>query len=197
MDCGFWRRDDPPQSLQRETFVPAPAYVADMRKAPEWLIVIGGSGFILMLLLSAVWDPSIRSLHFLQAWMYIATIWLGLRRSIWGYFIGLSAAGFWVYINLFVSTFFVNGLQELSLWVHTGHLGRPDLLIAVPAWFSNAFVVAGCVWGYNRLRQKSALDLARLAVTFVLTTGFFALDMALFQPRYLRLFPHLLHPHLP
>ena len=40
-------------------------------------------------------------------------------------------------------------------------------------------------------------DLVRLVVAFVLTTGFFALDMALFQPRYLGLFRRLLHPHMP
>jgi hypothetical protein len=36
----------------------------------------------------------------------------------------------WIYANTFATTFFFNGLQQLSQWVHT------DLLIAVPAWFS-------------------------------------------------------------
>jgi hypothetical protein len=47
---------------------------------------------------------------------------------------------------MFATTFFFNGLQQLSLWIHTRHLARPDLLIAVPAWFSNLFVIIGCVW---------------------------------------------------
>jgi len=91
----------------------------------------------------------------------------------------------------------LNGLQQLSEWVHTGHLARPDLLIAVPAWFSNFFVIVGCVWAYSRLTTKTASDIARLLVAFALTTAFFAADMAIFQPRYLGLFPRLLHPHLP
>jgi hypothetical protein len=37
--------------------------------APEWLYVTGGVFFTLVLVLSAVWDPSIRWLHFFQAWM--------------------------------------------------------------------------------------------------------------------------------
>jgi hypothetical protein len=45
--------------------------------------------------------------------------------------------------------------------------------------------------------MKSLGDAGRLLATFVLTTAFFALDMALFQPRYLGIFPRLLHPHLP
>jgi hypothetical protein len=68
---------------------------------------------------------------------------------------------------------------------------------AVPAWFSNLLVVIGCAWGYFRLPIRSLRDAGRFVLTFALTTGFFALDMALFQPRYLSLFPRMLHPHLP
>jgi hypothetical protein len=168
-----------------------------MTRVPEWLIVVGGGVFILMLAVSAIWEPDIRWLHFFQAWMYIATIVLGLRRNSWGYFIGISAAGLWVYTNLFATTFFFNGLQQLSGWAHTGQLARPDLAIAVPAWFSNLLVVVGCLWGYLRSSANSLRDIGRFVVTFAITTGFFALDMALFQPRYLQLFPRMLHPHLP
>ena len=80
---------------------------------------------------------------------------------------------------------------------HTGHLERPDLVIAVPAWFASLIVVIGCAWAYCRLPKKSLSDLSRLLVDFVLTTGFFALDMALFQPRYLAVFPRMLHPRMP
>jgi hypothetical protein len=168
-----------------------------MSKASERLIVVGGCGFILMLGLSAYWEPDIRWLHFFQAWIYVAAIGLALRRNLWGYFIGFSAAGLWVYANVFATTFFFNGLQQLSQWVHTGHLERADLLIAVPAWFSNALVVIGCIYGYSREPARSLRDAGRFVVAFALTTGFFALDMALFQPRYLGLFLRMLHPRLP
>jgi hypothetical protein len=164
---------------------------------PEWLIVLGGSVFVAMLGLSAYWEKDIRWLHFFQAWMYIAAMALSLGGSRWGHFIGVSAAGLWDYANIFATTFFFNGLDQLSTWVRTGHLARPDILIAVPAWFSNLLVVAGCVWAYSRRRQKPRADIGRFLVAFVLTTGFFALDMAAFQPRYLGIFPRLLHPHLP
>ena len=173
------------------------SYPYGVSKASEWLIVAGGCVFISMLGLSAYWEPDIRWLHFFQAWMYVATIVLAHRRNRWGYFIGFSAAGLWIYANLFATTFFFNGLQQLSHWVHTGRLERADLLIAVPAWFSNLLVVIGCVWGYFQVPTRSLRDAGRLLVSFALTTGFFALDMALFQPRYLGLFPRMLHPHLP
>jgi hypothetical protein len=165
--------------------------------APEWFLLIGGIVFILVLAVSAYWEADIRWLHFFQAWMYIAAIVLGLRGNRWGYFIGISAAGLWDYANIFATTFFFNGLEQLSHWIRTGHLERPDLLIAVPAWFSNLFVVVGCVWAYARCSAKSVGDAARFLIAFALTTGFFALDMALFQPRYLGLFPRMWHPHLP
>jgi hypothetical protein len=164
---------------------------------PEWLILIGASVFILVLAVSAIWEADIRWLHFFQAWMYVATIALSLRGNRWGYFIGISAAGFWDYANIVATTFFVNGLQQLSEWMSTGHLARPDLLIAVPAWFSNFLVIAGCLWGYLRRTVKSVADVGRFLVAFALTTGFFAADMAVFQPRYLALFRRMLHLHLP
>jgi hypothetical protein len=164
---------------------------------PEWLTLIGASVFVFILILSAAWEADIRWLHFFQAWMYLATIVLSLRGNPWGYFIGISAAGLWDYMNIFATTFFFNGLRQLAQWVHTSHLARPDLLIAVPAWLSNFLVVVGCLWAYFRLTSRTLADVVRFVIAFALTTGFFAADMALFQPRYLVLFPRLLHPRLP
>lgn len=164
--------------------------------APEWLILIGASVFIFVLALSAFWDADIRWLHFFQAWMYLATIVFSLQGNRWGYFIGISAAGLWDYANLVATTFFFNGLQQLAQWIHTGQLARPDLLIAVPAWLSNFLVIVGCLWAYTRLASKTSADLARFLLAFAVTTGFFAADMAIFQPRYLALFPRMLHPHI-
>ena len=161
------------------------------------MYVTGACFFILVLAVSAVWDRSIRWLHFFQAWMYLATIFLGLRRNRWGYFIGITAAGMWMYIGVFGTTFFANGLHELAGLIHSGRVKRPDQLIAVPAWFSNLFVVLGCIWAYFRLPNKSVRDIARLGVALVLTSGFFALDMAITQPRYLPLFRSILHPRSP
>jgi hypothetical protein len=174
--------------------MPAPK---DSLTTPDWLILIGCTLFILVLALSAFWEADIRWLHFFQAWMYIAAIALGLRRNRWGFFIGMSAAGLWDYTNLFVTSFLASGVRELSAWFQTGHLQRPDQAIAVAAWLSNLSVLIGCAWAYSRLAKKPALDIAVFSLTFVLTTGYFALIMFLLQPRYLALFPRMLHPHMP
>jgi hypothetical protein len=185
------------------TFWKVPPYPPVMKTSiresdvPQWFILAGASFFILVLAVSAYWEADIRWLHFFQAWMYLATMFLSFRRNRWGYFIGISAAGLWDYTNVFATTFLYNGLQRLSEWIHTGHLQRPDLMIAIPAWLSNFAVIVGCVWGYLRLRDKSLSDVGKFVLTFALTTGFFALDMYLFQPRYLGIFPRLLRPRLP
>ncbi|HEV3062559.1 MAG TPA: hypothetical protein VGY48_30200 [Vicinamibacterales bacterium] len=163
-------------------------------RAVELTIVCGSCGFIVVLAVSAVWQADIRWLHFVQAWMYIATIALALKQNRWGYFIGISAAGLWDLTNLVATSFFRNGLDALAASLRTGHLTRPDQLIAVFAWVSNLVVVAGCLWGYARLRTTASGDVARFVVAFAATTAFFAADMALFQPRYLSLFVRLVHP---
>jgi hypothetical protein len=164
--------------------------------APEWLIVIGALLFIAVLFISAVFDPTIRWLHFFQAWMYIAAIWLGLRSSRWGYFVGISTGGLWDYINLFVTTFLRSGLIHLWRALH-GQPARPDQIIAVFAWTGNLLLVIGCVWGYARLRDKPRMDPVWFVATFALCTGFFFMIIALCQPRYLPLIPRILHPHAP
>jgi hypothetical protein len=51
--------------------------------APEGLVLIGASVFILVLAVSAFFEPDIRWLHFFQAWMYIATIGLSVQGNRW------------------------------------------------------------------------------------------------------------------
>ena len=166
-------------------------------RGPELLIVAGSTVFIFILWFSAYLEAEIRWLHFFQAWMYIATITLALRRNRWGYFIGVSAAGLWDYITLFVTTFFRSGLHWLSISISRGHLNHVDQIIAVPACLANFMVVVGCLWAYRRMAGKDWMDPGRFIVAFVATTGFFAGCVALLQPRYLPLFRGLLHPHRP
>ena len=164
---------------------------------PELLTTAGACLFIFILALSAYFETDIRWLHFFQAWMYIATIALCLRRNRWGYFIGISAAGFWDYVNLFVTTFFPNGLHWLRASLSTGQLQNVDQIIAVPAWIGNLLVILGCIWAYGRLPNKNPRDCGRFVLAFILTTAFFAADISIFQPRYLPLFRESLHPHSP
>lgn len=168
-----------------------------VHRAPEILIAFGSVVFIFILGLSAYFEADIRWLHFFQSWMYVATIALALRGNRWGYFIGIAAAGFWDYGSVFVNTFFHSGLHWLGISIASGQLQHVDQIIAVPAWTGNLLVVVGCVWAYARMTGKTIGDWGRFVIAFALTTAFFAADVAIFQPRYLPLFRHSLHPHSP
>jgi hypothetical protein len=152
--------------------------------------------FIGILFVSAYWDPSIRWLHFFQAWLYVAVIVLTYRQSRWGYFLGIVTAGFWNYGVLFVNNFFQAGRQQFEILLTTGTLPRPDLIISVPAVLAHFVMIGCCVWGYMRLPSRDWKDLPRFACSIVISLGFFALDMAIFQPRYLGIFARMFSPHL-
>lgn len=156
--------------------------------APEWLIVSGSSVFILTLAISAVFVPEIRWLHVFQAAIYVVAIVLSLKRSRWGHFIGISAAGLWDYIGVFASPLFVEIAE---------HPARPDLILQGIAWLANLFVVIGCVWAYSRQPLLPRSDIGRFVAAFVLTTAFLAAAIAIFSPSYLDIFPRMLRPHWP
>jgi hypothetical protein len=161
----------------------------------NWCIWIGAAGFISVLALSAVFDPTIRVLHAFQALMYVAVIWLTAYGSRWGLFLGVACAAFWNYMAMFVNSFFAAGVRELSKSIATGTVQHPDLIIAVFAVSFHALMIVGCAAAWLRLRRKSWTDVGGLSVALVGQAAYFAAILALFQPRYLAQFGHLLHPH--
>jgi hypothetical protein len=166
------------------------------RTIADRLVVAGSAGFIVVLALAAYWDHSIIWLHAVRALMYVATILLVLRQDRWGYFLGISIAAFWNYTNLFVTTFFQDGVRQFETLLRTGILPQPDLFISVPAVFFHFVMIAAGLWAYARVADKRASDALRFAVAFFGSIAFFAGDMALTQPRYLPIFGLLFSPHL-
>ena len=124
---------------------------------PRWiavLILLGAGFFIFALLLSAVFDPRIRLLHILQALIYLAVIVLTRRNSAWGFGAGCLISAFWNYINLFVTTFIRNGAEQFWAFLHTGHLPRPDLAIALVAALGHFMLIIGCLAGFLRQHPR-------------------------------------------
>ena len=129
------------------------------RPVPLWIQVpiwIGAGCFVFALLLSAVYDPSIRVLHALQALIYVAIVVLTRRGSAWGFGAGCGIAAFWNYINLFVTTFIQAGLDQLGTLLQTGDIPRPDLLIAIVAAGGHFLLLAACAAGFVRARPGLA-----------------------------------------
>ncbi|MGH7459815.1 MAG: hypothetical protein ACREMA_02150 [Longimicrobiales bacterium] len=145
------------------------------------LITASCIAFIFVLALSAVFDPTIRVLHTLQAFIYIAVIVLSKKKSAWGYGAGCIMAAFWNWINLVHTNFIASGMRQLSQLVRTGDLQRPDLLIAVFAAAAHFAIIAGCLLAFARKPNKTSADLGRFLgggvlaiawmVLIIVTTG--------------------------
>jgi hypothetical protein len=86
-------------------------------RAGNWIATAGALIFVFVLFVSAYAEPDIRWLHFFQSWMYLATIILIWTKNKWGYFVGVGAAAFWDYANVFVTTFLKNGLDQTSIFM--------------------------------------------------------------------------------
>jgi hypothetical protein len=157
-------------------------------RGPLWLIAAGAAVFILALAVSALFDASLRALHFFQAWLYIAAVVLSSRGSRWGFFIGISTAALWDYALFFTSPLFSDLVKTPT---------RPDVLLQTLAWFGNVAIIAGSLWAYSRLSDGRRADWGRFALACVGCTGFLAIIVAIFTPERLVIFPGLLHPHWP
>jgi len=157
-------------------------------KGPLWLIVPGAGVFTVALAVSAIFDSSLRALHFFQWWLYVATVVLSARGSRWGYFIGISTAAFWNYALFFTSPLFSDLVKTPT---------RPDVLLQTLAWFGNVAIIAGSLWAYSRLGDRRRADWGRLMLALAGCTGFLAIIVAIFTPERLAIFPGLLHPHWP
>ena len=158
----------------------------------DWLIGFGAGFFILALLVSAIFDPTIRVLHTLQALIYVAVIVLTRRRSAWGYGAGFFIATFWNYTNLFVTNFISNGVQQVLAWMHTGHLRRPDQLIALIAAAGHFAMIAGCVAGLWWIRPRGR-QIAESCAGGLVAIGFFVLIIFTTGRQYVPLVKRIFH----
>jgi len=127
------------------------------RSGRRWIrsaIVVGAALFILALFVSAVFEPSIRVLHALQALIYVAVVILTRRNSPLGYGAGFVVSAFWNYVNLFVTTFIRNGFDQLIGLLQTGRIARPDQFLAIIAATGHFVLIVACLIGFLETRPK-------------------------------------------
>lgn len=144
--------------------------------------------FMLVLGISAYWDPTIRALHAVEALPYGLAAVLCLRQRKLGYLLGIASGAFWLWMAGTLTSFVRNGFQRLEMLVTTGHVDRWDQFIAVPAALATGGLVVGSSWGYARLREKSAVDALYFVAVLALVAAFFVAIFWLFAPQYLMMF---------
>ena len=145
-----------------------------------------------MLALSAYWDSSIRILHLFESVPYLAAAALSWRHRKSGYALAFAAGAFWLWMAGTLTTFVCNGFERLVMLATTGHVDRPDILIAAPAAVTTAGLALAALWGYTRLPNKKWRDLVLFVSALLLVVGWFVGIFALFAPRYLGMFRRLL-----
>jgi hypothetical protein len=157
----------------------------------DTLAAAGAALFIVVLTLAAYWDASIRVLHAFEAIPYVAGAALALRRSKYGYLLGMASGAVWLLIAGFLTRFIRNGFERLTSLLQTGHVDRWDIFIAVPAAIGTAGLAFFSAVSYVRSSQKSWSDLGALVVAIMAVAGFFVGIFYLFAPQYLGMFQPL------
>jgi hypothetical protein len=166
--------------------------MAPATRAINLAIYLGAGLFIAALWISAIFDPTIRLLHVLQSFIYIAVIIFARRQNAWAFGAGFAKAAFWNYINLFVTTFIYAGWLQLIGLMQTGQLRRPDLFIALIAAGGNFILLAACGIGFLRTRP-AARQWAQFAAGGALAIAYFVLIIVTTGKQYTPLLRRVLH----
>jgi hypothetical protein len=162
-----------------------------MARLSDVAIVVCAAVFVVVLAISAYWDPTIRVLHAFEAVPYLlAAFWCWRQRKA-GYLLAIAAGGLWLWLAGTRTTFVREGFVQAGILFHTGRIPRADILIAAPAALATGGLVLAAAWGYMRLRRKGLRDLLGLGVATVAVTSYFIAIFAAFTPRFLAVFPFL------
>jgi len=159
-----------------------------MKNKPDIAIAVCAAAFVVVLAVSAYWDPSIRTLHVFESVPYVVAGVLCLRRIPFGYALAVVSGAFWLWMAGFLTTFVRNGFERLSMVMHTGTVDRLDLLIAVPAAIAAGGLVVFAALAYAGRPGKSWSDVLSWAAAVVVVPLFFLGIFAAFAPRYLGMF---------
>jgi hypothetical protein len=162
-----------------------------MRRTTDVLIAACALAFVVVLAVAAYWDPTIRVLHAVEVLPYLAAAILCLRRVRFGYPLGAVSGAFWLWTASFLTSFVRNGFERLSMLVRTGHVDRPDILIAAPAAIACGGLLVFSLLGYLMTPSKSARDFAFFVAALVLVPAFFIAIFTAFAPQYLGMFRRL------
>lgn len=119
-------------------------------KTPRWIsVAIPASAgfFIFVLFIAALFEPSIRVLHFFQALIYVAIIFLTRRNSAWGFGAGCLIAAFWNYLFLRIAA--------VDIWaLLTARAFRADIALQFAATIAHFVLIIACVAGFLRLKPN-------------------------------------------
>ncbi len=125
---------------------------------------------------AAYWDPTIRLLHLFESLPYLVAAVLCLRQQKFGYMLGAAGGAFWLWTAGTLTTFIRNGFERVAMVLRTGHVDRPDILIAAPAACATGGLVLFSLWDYSRVGDLGLFlcgTIGRLEALFGINLLFF------------------------
>ncbi|MFY9825610.1 MAG: hypothetical protein WAM82_29825 [Thermoanaerobaculia bacterium] len=128
--------------------------LSERSRWPLVAIQTGASLFIVALVGSALFDPSIWVLHTLQALIYVGVMVLARRGSALGFGAGFTIALLWNSANIFATGFVAAALHSLLTLLRTGQITRPVLLLILVGTAGHFLMIAGCAAGFFRTRPR-------------------------------------------
>ena len=146
------------------------------------LIFIGVGLFLIALFFSALVVPRLRTLHFLQALIYVAVLITSMRNNIWAYGAGTCVALVWNSLNLFITKLFQAGIGQLVSFFRTGHVSRPDTLMVAVGGIGHFVLIAGCLAVFLS-RPPSRKRWGQFFGGGLIAIAYFALIIILAAPR--------------
>lgn len=108
-------------------------------------IPLGSALFVVALTVSAWVVPQIRLLHFLQALIYVAIVFLARRDSAWGLGAGVAVAVAWNSLNLFVTRLMQAGAVAFWAFLHTGQVRRLDTMLVPVGGLGHFILIIACM----------------------------------------------------
>ncbi|HEY0797226.1 MAG TPA: hypothetical protein VGD64_15750 [Acidisarcina sp.] len=134
------------------------------------------------LTISALRNPQLRVLHFLQAFIYVAILILARRNSVWGLGAGVTIGVVWNSISFFISHLMQAGAVALWSSVRTGHLRGIDEMVVLIGSIGHFVLIAACLTAlFNQTIDKKKWW--EFAGGGALAFAYFALIVAVARPR--------------
>jgi hypothetical protein len=97
------------------------------------------------LAVSASVVPQLRLLHFFQALIYVAVIFLARRDQAWGFGAGVTIAVAWNSLNLFVTHLMFAGAVAFWSFLRTGHTHRVDTIMVLLGGLAHFVLIVACM----------------------------------------------------
>jgi hypothetical protein len=145
-------------------------------------ILIGVGLFVLALAVSAAVVPQLRPLHLLQALIYVAVLVLTRRNSPWGFGAGTVIAIAWNSLNLFVTHLFQAGAGQLWIFLHGGHVTRPETAMVPVGGVGHFILIAACLAGFLQ-QNPSGKSWLKFFAGGLLALAYMVLIIATTAPR--------------